>query len=688
MLSMSSYFLLALLTYLIATQVQLSELRLLTGYYNYKLQVAQTVTIIAAVFTILIVACDIRVNGLNVFILSETVSCAFAYLFSEWLLAKLAPQQLLYTIVWRLLVVLIMVWMLSCWGQSSLLPFVVVGLLLRNSPLGVVHGKPFWLACRLHRRGPVMNKCRESAGPEEQKSSSERFVVTDYGIQPNTRDDVISKVQTLVNVVGQQGGGTIFFPRGRYLFNKNGKRQFLQINYSHITLEGEVDEQGRLLAELVNCGTTVQGERNPWLSPFFITTGEQLQPSNQFWGLNFRKPQMIHAESSSMSDPGSDGTLLTPSFATMVIADALAGETVLHVGNAACVGKHVLLGLYNTSEDGNLIRELLGVSELRPEWGLAQRAGKEEAPSFQWLTEVKAVIDEHTIELAFPLPRDCRLTYTPALFNVDMLEDIHIRNLRLNSRWNGLFHHHGLPLYYSVRQAQEMDYGWNGINMKRAAKSSIEHVELMNFTNPLYVQDSHSVCVANVEIGGNDGHQGVRAYGHTCDSLFEDIDLYCHFADMLGGEGNAYRNVFRRIRYLNPVFNPVDYDFHGFAYGPMAPPAYNVFEDDYGFRYIKGAGAIDYQPACGTGNTWRHCVFEGGQSNDKTVFFAASYRKKTGLLRLATAVGFTIVSMKKKKSHSLAIAYRLFRDKMASIRSRSIPREQHAQFFPGNTTSF
>ena len=55
-------------------------------------------------------------------------------------------------------------------------------------------------------------------------------------------------------------------------------------------------------------------------------------------------------------------------------------------------------------------------------------------------------------------------------------------------RWNGLFHHHGLSLYYSVAQAQEMDYGWNAINMKRVAHSTVEDVEIKDFTNPLYVQ--------------------------------------------------------------------------------------------------------------------------------------------------------------------------------------------------------
>ena len=46
-----------------------------------------------------------------------------------------------------------------------------------------------------------------------------------------------------------------------------------------------------------------------------------------------------------------------------------------------------------------------------------------------------------------------------------------------------------LPLYYSVGQAQEMDYGWNAINMKRVAHGAISNVIIQNYTNPLYIID-------------------------------------------------------------------------------------------------------------------------------------------------------------------------------------------------------
>lgn len=100
-----------------------------------------------------------------------------------------------------------------------------------------------------------------------------------------------------------------------------------------------------------------------------------------------------------------------------------------------------------------------------------------------------------------------------------MLEDIVIQDIRIESKWNGLFRHHGYPLYYSVGQAQEMDYGWNAINMKRVAHGAISNVIIQNYTNPLYIMDSRNITVEKIIIRGSDGHQGIKLYEHACDNL-------------------------------------------------------------------------------------------------------------------------------------------------------------------------
>ncbi len=674
--------LLATAGWLIGQQLQLSELKLLTLRYNYRPQHPQAVSIVAAMAGIALLLCDACCTAMGWSSIWVMVAVLTATAIFEWLLARISSLSLMVSVCARCAAVVLAAWLLYVMQVQVVAPFLLSGLYLRNTPFGIVHGKPLWLACYM-RRSPmaaIVQPRSSSNGIGDTTTATQRYSVLDHGIMPDTDEDMIDKLQALIDRVGESGGGVVYFPRGRYLFNKHGRKAFLQINHSHITLEGEVDSTGRLLTELVCCGTTVEGRRNPWLSPAFITTGEALQPSNQFWGLDFRKPQRVHRESSSLSDPGSDGTILTPPFSTRVVASAQAGDRQLRVASSAAVGRYVMLGMYNTTPDGRLLKELLGVETFRQEWLTAHRAGAEEAPSFQWLVEVVSKPDAHTVELAFPLLRDCPLSFEPALFNVEMLEDVHIRNLHLTSRWNGLFRHHGFPLYYSVAQTQEMDYGWNAISLRRAAHSSVQNVEISDFSNPLYVHDSHQCEVAHVRICGYDGHQGLKMYCHTSHCSFHHIDFFCHYADMMGGEGNAYANTFADIRYLSSTFKPVDYDFHGFSEGPMAPPAWNTFERIEGFRLIKGAGAVFNLPACAVCNRWVSTVSEG-ERRGEPIFFAMNYRARSFVEKYVVAMGYTVVMSLKHRNRGGAFLLQTFRNKVADIDAMSVPCDEHKQFF-------
>lgn len=700
---------------LLGFQIQARELRLLTGGYNYRIQAPQFVSFVAALLA-LVGAVFFLWQGWS--IISTFSSSSFGaweyirlgiytliplliFAVAEWMLSYLNPSTAWAAWSYRLLLCL----MLEFSSLASPFPFityVAVGVFLRNSPFGIPFGKDLALVYYMRRRQTTsfteMNYADDMASeiPDTSYAGSrrstdetqlKRYSVADAGVRPDTSADCSEAVQALIDQVGENGGGIIYFPRGRYLLNRSGE-DFLQINYSNIILEGEVDTLGRPLATLVNCSPTSRGHKNPWISPFFITTGEQLQPSNEFWGLQFRRRCATTLRSNSLSDPGSDGTILTPDISTRIIAPAAAGSRILKVADAQVVGKYILLGLYNTNSPRNgeaspsLICDILGVDELRPEWTVACRAVAEEAPSYQWLVEVERVVDSNTIQLVRPLLRDIDLAYDPVVCNVKLLEGIVIRNLCIDSRWSGQFRHHGFPLYYNIPRTQEMDYGWNAINLKRCAHSEVTNVRIRNFSNPLYVLDSRSVTVTHVDISGYDGHQALKAYMHTCDCLFEDITFRAHFADMMGGEGPAYANVFRRISYLNPVFCPVDYDFHGFASEPMSPPSDNMFTQVLGFRYFKSAGSITHIPSLGRRNTWWNVKTEGERRGDQ-LFYAMPYREKKGAVRWIYALGYAAAMMQKTRKLSLSQFVENASRKLESIDKMGFKREEHRRlFFP------
>ncbi|MDO4801027.1 MAG: hypothetical protein Q4A15_02560 [Prevotellaceae bacterium] len=572
---------------------------------------------------------------------------------SEFILAKLSPSNPMVSIGTRFMLAIGLAWLMTLLECKSLTSFVLAGIYIRNCPFGVVHGKNCFLAHHL-----LSSKCNP-------------FDFTQGKIQK-------LDVQALIAHAVEKGEYLVRLPKGRFIVDG-----CIEINYSGITLEGEIDSSGNLLTELICNKPTLSGERNPWLSPFFISTGEQLQPSNMFWGIDFKKKIDKIIQTSSMSDPGSDGKILTPEYATRITECLRKGETILHVENTETIGKHILIGMYNTTADGNLIKNILGVDKLDSNWIVAQRAGKECAPSFQWLVGVKQVIDSNTLELEQEAFQDIEMEYAPEIWNAEMLENITIRNLKINSRWNGLFHHHGFPLYYSVRQAQTMDYGWNAINMKRVANGRIENVKISNFTNPLYIMDSRNCVVSNIDICGYDGHQGLKYYSHACNNVFIDIRFHAHFADMLSGEGNAYTNSFNNISYQNSEFKPVDFDFHGFSEGPFSPPAYNIFNKVKNFRYIKGDGAMEYTPSCGQYNEW-HGLIREGEKKGEDIFYSLTYRKKEGVERLVISVGYALSIMLKTHSHSITLFRTTLKSKLKAIDATGIKREDHYKFFVNN----
>lgn len=679
------FMVISLLSCYIGLQVSVRDLKCFSRKINYKIGGAQILCLIFFIISLALICYD--VTNVKWWLILYVPVAIFVSAFWEWVLSKICSKSLALNITLRLFFIITFAYVILLCNEHIFLPFVLYGFYIRNCPFGVVHGKDLYLSSFLKRRRFHVIKGHNTIGislpdfgyvglRQNINLSSNICDVTMHGIVPNTSEDILDKIQQLIDDVGKRGGGVIYFPKGKYYFNRGEKHSFLQINYSNISIRGEVNEEGKPLSELICCNDTLCGIKNPWLSPFFITTGERIQKSNIFFGIQFKNKKNLVTRSGSLADPGSDGEILTPVYATKITGNALSGSDILEVEDSSTLGTYIIIGMYNTSKDGNLIKEILGVDNLRPEWKTSLRAGEEVAPSFQWLIGVKEKIAKTRIRLSRPLLRNIDLKYNPCIYNVDMLENIMIRDIKISSGWNGLFRHHGFPVYYNVSQAQKMDYGWNGINMKRVAQGSIQNVIIENFTNPLYVMDSRNITCKDISIKGYDGHQGIKIYGHACDNLFVNITFYCHFADMLGGEGNSYGNVFSQIYYMNPCFKPVDFDFHGFSEGPFSPPAYNLFECIYGFRHIKTAAAMYNLPGCAQYNTWWNIMAEG-EKKDSPLFICLPYVKKNKLQKILSSVSRMLITSIQNKNFKPNQLIKIFRQRSKEIDASSLKIEEH-----------
>ncbi|WP_256011453.1 DUF4955 domain-containing protein [Desertivirga xinjiangensis] len=436
--------------------------------------------------------------------------------------------------------------------------------------------------------------------------------VSRHGVLPNGSQDCTERVQQIIDSLGKAGGGTVWFPKGRYLLNMDStQKKFIQINYSNIIIKGE--GQGKDGSVFFMGNDLLQFDRHPWLSPFLFQTAYSLQGSDGFWGIDYPEATKAQLE----KQPKQKGIFYTAKILTQVSAAASKGSQIIKVKSSSGIkaGDVILMGMYNTSADGNLIKELLKpYKNFEAHHKVANEAGILKAPSFQWLVEVESVVNSSTIKLRQPLRQDIKMVYQPVIAEAPMLKEIGIEDIRIESAWKGVYCHHGC-LKSTKYESAMMDYGWNAINFCRVAHGWIKNVTMVDFTNPTYLLDSRNLTVTGLRMEGHDGHSGIKIYGHASDNLIQNSDFYSNYTHILSGEGNAMGNVFTSINYHRSDKVPGDFDFHGFIDGRFSPPSHNLFENIKGFHQISGGGGVSKLPHAGNYNTWWNIETKGHKSS-------------------------------------------------------------------------
>lgn len=434
--------------------------------------------------------------------------------------------------------------------------------------------------------------------------SEKSFNIADYDILPNTGEDLTEKIQMVLDLVGRQGGGVIYFPKGRYFFNMDtASVQYLKLNYSHVVLRGESSAPDGTV--FFNGSPTIQLDESPWMSPFLIRTSNCLQKTKKMWGLPPKRGRNARVQSGSKSDPGQDGSIYEASILASITKDAPKGSSIIQLDRVTSIkpGDVILIGMYNASNEGHLLKELLHpLQSFEDYMTSALLAGPERMASYQFIIEVHSLLNDTTLKLMQPMRRDLLTQYEPVVAEAPMLREVGIENLRLESAWDGHYSHHGFP-ESTPHEAKIMDYGWNGINFVRVAHGWIRNVVIENFTNPIYIQDSRNVTIENIQIDGYNGHSGITLYGHAENNLIQSSRFDCHFDHLVGGEGNGYGNVLRNISYHYPD-KTANFDLHGFAERPFAPMGWNLFENFKGISEIRGSGALFNLPNAGNYNTF------------------------------------------------------------------------------------
>ena len=447
------------------------------------------------------------------------------------------------------------------------------------------------------------------------------FNVQKYGVSSNSTADQTAVIQALIDKVGKQVGGVVYFPKGKYYLNLDSlHHQSLKINYSNVILRGE--GSGVDGTVFFSKYPLTQHEVSPWLSLAVIQTATELQHSTAFWGLDFLDSSKAGAAISTSAGTVNDHIQAAPVIAHL-LKNANKGQRIINVSSTKTLkaGSVIILGMYNTTDDCNLMKDILQpIENFESYERSALDAGKTGAPSFQWLVEVDKVLSETSLQLKQPLRRDMPMKYKPVIAAAPMLSGIGIEHLRLESGWDGYYCHHGCNKAIPA-QGRNMDYGWSAITLCRVKNSWINDVEIHSFTNPIYFLDSRNCTAENINISGYDGHSGIKIYSHAADNLIKNVHFYNNYTHVLSGEGCAYGNVFSNIIYKAASNKTGNFDFHGFADRRFSPAAYNLFENVVGLDQVFSGGAANNMPQTAGSNTWWN-IEEGTFDKKDNEFFA------------------------------------------------------------------
>ena len=436
------------------------------------------------------------------------------------------------------------------------------------------------------RKTPDFSYAGYQYGMEEIPQNQDEKKVTQLGIFPDTGEDLTQRVQYEIDVIGENGGGCLFFPKGRYDFNMDpNQERYLQIRHSNVVISGEE-------------GTVFYNHNKnynsyfPWFSPALIQVGGDLVSENKFLSpgdLEF---------ASYLKNEGKEGDW------TLTIQEDIGAKE----------GDCILIAL-SDNEDRALFSSMIAPLAPNSDWERLYRANETSSYPYQWIVELDGA-EGNQLKLKQPLRVNIPIEFHPAVYRLPMLEGVGVRNIRFESAWTGGYYHHKNCI---------VDYAWNGVYFHRVKHGFMENLHFDNCTQPIVLFDCRNITVQDIGITGHGGHMGVRCYVHTSDCLFRRVTVDSFRTHVISLEGNSQGNVFQNMEISVPG---CEVDMHG---GGL--PACNLCENIRGLAKISGGGGIPNLPYAGQYNTYWNCSFSPVPFQKKMNTYEANRKAKPEVVK-------------------------------------------------------
>jgi hypothetical protein len=300
--------------------------------------------------------------------------------------------------------------------------------------------------------------------------SGKTFRVTDYGARPDDLSDDREGIQRAISAAEANGGGIVFFPKGRYLVNTTMEnRGTIRIESDNIVLKGEGCTRG---------GTIIHS----------------IQP---YGGGDPHKMQRLHlGQNLFLIHSRYEETPLRQKIdLCRVTADAPRQSMAVSVDatDRLKVNDYVYLYALNKA----IIEEMVKPYEVDEKWTTTTRNGA-------YTVEIHQIksISGRRVEFYEPVRYDVKQKHNWVLKECRPIKEVGIEDICFMGNGYHRFRHH--------RSGMD-DSGWSMIKMKGVADSWVRRCSFINCSQTIYVALSSSVSVLNIFLEGTQGHHIPRA---------------------------------------------------------------------------------------------------------------------------------------------------------------------------------
>ncbi len=326
------------------------------------------------------------------------------------------------------------------------------------------------------------------------------FDVTKFGAIPNDEHSDKAAIKKAIDAATKNGGGIVFFPKGRFLINEDGDdHEPIKINCSNIVFRGS--------------GSDIKG------TELFMKNKLDAADPKKMW----TTPAMIQFTTNEKNRRG--GKIISP---------AGKGAFEINTDNTKGIKLGDWLMLEMISTDPALLKYEIGDLKTDDTWTSILKEGVH----VKVVHQVKSV-QNNIIKLASPIIYPIDPKHNWQLSKYANNTEVGIEGIAFVGNWKQKFVHHG---------SATDDSGWSLVQFGKTTNSWVRNCRFTDVNIGLQISGGANLSVLNCVVNGNPGHEAIYNGGGT-NVFFGKLVDEAGMWHSVGVNGLATNTVLYKVTY-------------------------------------------------------------------------------------------------------------------------------------------